>query len=230
VFTIVYDSLKSNTQEFIKESKEIHGDTYIYSATTYSGCYSKVVITCYKHGNFEQVPYSHKQGRGCPVCSESKGEREIRMFLEKQSIEYISQQTFDDCKNVFALPFDFYLPKYNMCIEYDGEQHYRPMGFARGKKGFERTKRNDQIKNGYCDEQGIQLFRIRFDENIKEILKQNIIKILTEDKQLIVVRSNKELKPTLQHLYDKEGIVAFSYTTLEEEDFEGGTSDYTVEL
>lgn len=165
-----HNKLMSNTDDFIEESKEIHGDLYVYSATTYSGCYEKVVITCRKHGDFEQRADSHKQGRGCPICNNSKGERDIRIFLEEHNINYETQKKFENCKNIFALPFDFYLTDYNVCIEYDGEQHFRPMGFSGGKSGFERVRVNDKIKNNFCNENEIKLIRIKFTENVLDIL------------------------------------------------------------
>ncbi|MHA1815314.1 MAG: hypothetical protein ACTSX1_04860 [Candidatus Heimdallarchaeaceae archaeon] len=170
----VYDNLKSNTSDFIRDSKKVHGNIYSYSATTYSGCYSKVIITCLKHGNFKQKPYSHKQGKGCPICNNSKGEKEVRLILEKCDIKYIPQKTFDDCKNVFLLSFDFYLPDYNLCIEYDGEQHFRPMGFSGGEKSYKRIVKNDNIKNEYCKVNNIELLRIKFNENVIDKLKQTI--------------------------------------------------------
>lgn len=167
----VYKNLESNTENFIQDSKLAHGETYIYSATSYSGCYNKLTITCKKHGDFQQKAYSHKQGRGCPKCSESKGEKEISKWLNLNNIIFIRQKKFDECKNIFPLPFDFFLPEFNICIEFDGEQHFRPLGFSGGKEGLNRTQKNDKIKNEYCKNNNINLIRIRFDENIIEELK-----------------------------------------------------------
>lgn len=67
------------------------------------------------------------------------------------------------------LPFDFYLPKYNLCIEYDGEQHFSPttiggISIEQGQLNFERLQINDQIKTQYCKDKGIQLLRIPYTE------------------------------------------------------------------
>lgn len=56
-----------------------------------------MVITCLKHGDFKQRPYSHKQGQGCPVCNNSKGERDVRLFLEKHNIVVESYTTLEEC-------------------------------------------------------------------------------------------------------------------------------------
>ena len=52
--------------------------------------------------------------------------------------------------NVSYLSFDIYLPKYNVAIEYDGEQHFYPCDLFGGDIGFARTKERDRIKDDYC--------------------------------------------------------------------------------
>lgn len=119
-------------------------------------------------------------GKGCPQCNESKGERQTRQWLEKHNIKYEYQKPFDDCKDIKALPFDFYLPEYNICIEYDGEQHFRPVKFD-GKddkiaiEQFERTKYHDVIKTKYCKDNDICLLRIPYFKNIEEELEKFFI-------------------------------------------------------
>ncbi len=63
----------------------------------------------------------------CGCQNISHGEFYIKTILEENNIKFEPQYKFDNCKNKFKLPFDFYLPDYNMCIEYDGLQHYRPI-------------------------------------------------------------------------------------------------------
>ena len=45
------------------------------------------------------------------------------------NIEFKKEKKFKDCKDKYQLPFDFYLPQYNLCIEFDGEQHFNPSSF-----------------------------------------------------------------------------------------------------
>ena len=119
---------------------------------------------------------------GCPVCKKSKGEMKISNYLVKNKISAIAQYTFDDCRNIKPLPFDFYIPKYNICIEYQGIQHYNPTNFQDRKdvnlsnKMFERVKINDSIKKEYCKQNGIKLIEIPYWEfnNIENILKNKI--------------------------------------------------------
>ena len=56
------------TDQFIKKSRKIHGRKYNYSKSNYIGNQDKVIIICKKHGEFEQIPYNHWYGCGCPKC------------------------------------------------------------------------------------------------------------------------------------------------------------------
>ncbi len=165
---------KLTTEEFIKKSIEIHGNKYDYSITEYISSSKKIKIICPKHGIFEQRPNNHISKKyGCPYCNESHGEKEIMLYLEQKKIKYERQKTFIECKNKRKLPFDFYLPEYNICIEFDGEQHFREHKIW-GNDKLIKTKINDKIKNEYCLNNNIRLIRIKFDENINE--KLNLIK------------------------------------------------------
>lgn len=109
-------------------------------------------------------------GKGCPKCNESRGEKEIYKWLYNHHISYIRQKTFDDCRDQRPLPFDFYLPDYNICIEYDGEQHFRPVELFGGEEGFNKRMYHDEIKNQYCSNNKIHLLRIPYYSNIEEEL------------------------------------------------------------
>ena len=60
---------KSNTEEFIKKAKKVHGDKYDYSKVNYIGSKIEVTIICPEHGEFWQTPANHKKGHGCPMCA-----------------------------------------------------------------------------------------------------------------------------------------------------------------
>ena len=169
---------KKTNNQFIEESNRIHDFLFDYTKTIYKTDREKVKITCKLHGDFTQLPNSHLRGRGCPSCSESKGEKSIAKFLNKFKINFDRQKKFKDCKNIHELPFDFYIPSLRMIIEFDGKQHYEPMDFFGGEKAFERLKLNDKIKNDYCEDNYINLIRIKYTniENIENILKKYILK------------------------------------------------------
>ena len=155
---------RKTTEQFIKEANEIHDNKYIYNKTDYIRNQHKVIISCPVHGDFDQIPLSHLQGAGCPYCNESKGEKSISKYLDKKDISYYRQHKFHDCKNIFQLPFDFYLSKYRVAIEFDGKQHFEPIEHFGGLESYNRLKTNDKIKNDYCEDNFIELIRIRYDQ------------------------------------------------------------------
>lgn len=162
--------LFKTTDDFILEAKKIHGDKYDYSKINYINSYNKLDILCKIHNIFKQSGNDHLQGKGCPICKESKGEKKIREYLIKNNIKYIQEYKFKDCKNVQSLPFDFYLPDYNVCIEYDGIQHFKPINRFGGENGYFKLKFNDNIKTHYCFNMNIKLIRIKYTEDIYSTL------------------------------------------------------------
>lgn len=169
--------LKKTTKQFIREANEIHNFRYDYSKVEYVNNQTKVIIFCSIHGDFEQVSSSHLSGAGCPHCSESRGEKKISKFLDLNEIEYVRQKKFDGCVGIrYKLPFDFYLPKYRTAIEFDGKQHYEPMEYFGGLEAYNRLKVNDKIKSDYCEDNYIELIRIRYDQldRVFDILKESL--------------------------------------------------------
>ena len=156
------------TKDFINQSINIHGKRYDYSNVKYINATDKIKIICLEHGEFKQTPNSHLTGKGCPSCKDSKGERNIRNILIKKNIKFIQQKKFNECKNIKELPFDFYLPDHNTCIEYHGEQHYKAVKHFGGLEKFEKQKNNDAVKINFCIIQKINLIII---SNINEIEK-----------------------------------------------------------
>lgn len=106
-------------------------------------------------------------------CKESAREREIRNILEFNKINFVQEKKFNDCKDTLPLPFDFYLPDYNLCIEFDGQHHYENVF---GEKHYEMTKQHDKIKNQYCKDNNINLLRIPYwdGNNIEDIISKQL--------------------------------------------------------
>jgi len=106
------------------------------------------------------------------LCKESKGEKQIRLYLESKKINFTPQYRFDDCKNIRPLPFDFYLPDYNCCIEYQGEQHFVNKKMFGGDNRLKYIQNNDKIKKDYCFINNIKILTISYKEyrQIKRIL------------------------------------------------------------
>jgi protein-arginine kinase activator protein McsA len=153
-------------EEIIKDFKKIHLNKYDYSKVNYKNNTTKVEIICSEHGSFWQEPYNHKNGHGCPKCSESKGERKVREFLESNNIKYSQEiKLFENYR------FDFYLEDLNTVLEYDGKQHFEPVKYFGGLEGFLKTQERDKIKTEYCLKNNIRIIRIGYFEEVREVLK-----------------------------------------------------------
>jgi very-short-patch-repair endonuclease len=167
--------------EKIDIANKTHDNKYDYSLLPNEfKTMSKVNIICPEHGEFKQCWSNHIHGKdGCPSCKSSKGENSIRIFLNEHKIYFIHQKSFDNCRNDRTgrmLVFDFYIPSYNLCIEYDGAQHTKPVEFFGGIKEYNDIKYKDEIKNKYCKDNNINLLRISYKnrKNIENILKINL--------------------------------------------------------
>jgi very-short-patch-repair endonuclease len=150
---------KIDYKYFIETSNIIHNNIYNYSKSIIKDAKTKTTIICRKHGEFKQSPNSHMQGQGCPKCRLSKGESKILNWLLTNKINHVCQYKFT---NLIKYSFDFYLPKHNMCIEYDGEYHYNEYDRTGGKEGLLKVKKRDQIKNLFCLKNNITLIRIPY--------------------------------------------------------------------
>lgn len=161
-----------NTDKFIERAKKIHGEKYIYSSVNYINSRIKVKIICSKHGIFEQTPNHHLKGSGCPVCLESQGEKKISLFLDFYKISYEREKSFKECKYKNPLFYDFYIKDLNICIEFDGLQHFIPVEYFGGEETFKKIKECDSIKTEFCNNYGVKLLRISYKEekNINLIL------------------------------------------------------------
>lgn len=146
---------------------------------SYKNSHSHILVKHLKcEKEWKVSPSNLKRGFGCPYCKESKGEKEISRILDKYNIEYIPQYIFNDCFYINPLKFDFYLPKYNLCIEYQGQQHYKPISLFGGEEGYKNTVIRDKIKEKYCIENKIPLLKIKYTnyKNIEKILLNYIRK------------------------------------------------------
>lgn len=155
---------------FVEQARLVHGDIYDYYEDSFTNSVSKTKIHCKKHGDFWQCAEAHIRLKcGCPICKESHGEKAIRVLLEKYNIAYQREKKFDGCKLKFHLRFDFYIPSLNLCIEYDGWQHYRAGSYYASEKDFENIQIRDKIKNDYCKNNNIGLIRL---SDLKTIEKE----------------------------------------------------------
>lgn len=174
------DKYRKPKEVFIDEMAIINPDMDIVG--DYVNDSTKIDYICKRCGKTHSAtPNNLLGGSGCPTCFASKGEKRIERWLENNNIDYLPQKTFDDCQYKSELRFDFYIPKNNVLIEYDGEQHFHPVdwGFhdkCRMEKNFKEIQERDAIKNKYCKDNNIKLLRIPYTEfdNIEKILLEKL--------------------------------------------------------
>ena len=114
----------------------------------------------------------------CGCALQSSGERYISSVLESLNCTFEGQYSFSDCKYKQELRFDFAVFDNNKLlylIEYDGKQHFEPIDWFGGIKGFNETKIRDGIKTQYCQEHNIPLLRFSYTLSNNEI-KEKIYK------------------------------------------------------
>lgn len=168
---------RKTREEFALQATSIHGPLYGYDAVIYVDALTPVKIWCDNHGYFRQSPDRHLQRAGCPKCGAyiSRGERRVSAILDDCGIDYVPRWRHEECRSIRPLPFDFFLPKFNALIEYDGQQHFTPATWwgsceVKAMMNFKELQVRDRIKTEWARKRGIPLLRIRFDDDLDAVL------------------------------------------------------------
>lgn len=171
------------TEEFSKEVDEL-SDGEFSLMTEYINNRTHVIIRHIECGKeYPVIPKDFLRGNRCPYCKQSKGEKMVQRILDREGIDYEIQKSFDDLQNNYKkLPFDFFLPSYNLLIEYDGIQHFKEVQYFGGAKKLKAQKRRDAMKNAYAKCNNINLLRIPYTYS-KEEAAETIISYLQTVKQ-----------------------------------------------
>lgn len=114
-----------DTDTFIAELRERYGES-LTLVSEYLDARTNIAIRCNNCGFIRQVKPNAILASGyCPKCSKSasKGEKFIKKFLEQANIEFYPQKYFPEWE-IGIHYFDFYIPKFNLVLEFHGRQHY----------------------------------------------------------------------------------------------------------
>lgn len=198
---------------------------YEYSIVgEYNGCENYTTLKHINCGNnFQLIARDfYRRKQRCPICypTQSNGEIEVLEFLKNTGYKINSEKKFQDCKNIYSLPFDFAV--YNnegtlIClIEYDGSQHFTPTGFGSKDEekileNFRNIQRNDRIKNQYCIDNDISLLRIPYWEleNVDLILLDFFNNLSFEcNAQIINYNTNSSLKWLVTNKWNQDTYLA----------------------
>lgn len=163
--------LKSH-DTFLNQIKAINPNLNILGR--YDGSHVRIEVECLNCGNI-WTPFAGSlvSGFGCPRCASSKGEKKIKTFLESYNITFTPQKTFKGLVGVGGklLSYDFYLPDFNLLIEYQGQFHDGTVPFqTEGELLIQ--KEHDKRKATYAQLNHIKLLEIWYwDYNkVEEIL------------------------------------------------------------
>ena len=154
---------KKTKEEFVLLAQEIHKNIdgtpkYIYDDSVYISTDDYIYVLCPEHGVFRTTPYKHiKRKQGCPICKQSKLEDELYHYFRENKIYFLTQKNFEWLYYSHRLRLDFYLPQYNIAIECQGIQHFKPIDFFGGQDGYDYIIERDNIKRKLCEENGVKL-------------------------------------------------------------------------
>lgn len=116
----------------------------------------------------------------CPYCNIIKGENKIMQYFVNNDIIFERCKTYENLLGVKGgkLSYDFYLPEYNLLIEFQGEQHEHPVEHFGGEEQFKIQLEHDKRKMNYAFNHNIELLEIwYYDFNNIESILNNKLKI-----------------------------------------------------
>lgn len=169
------DEKRKTKEQFIKELSKIN--PYVEIVGDYVSTHDKIVCEC-KICKYiwNGTPSKLLNGQGCPACNESVGERNIKIFLDSKNIKFIRNYKYDNLLGIGGglLSYDFYLPYFNLLIEFQGKQHEHPIDFFGGEKQFKIQQEHDERKTNYAKTYNINLLEIWYYDidNVENIIKK----------------------------------------------------------
>ncbi|MDO4200689.1 MAG: hypothetical protein Q4D25_00980 [Bacteroidales bacterium] len=175
-------------EEFERRANMIHHNKYSYELAIYKNEKSKVWVKCPEHGFFEISPEQHMAGFGCPICAFTRGEQAVFNYLTEHNIQFDYQYEFAST-DIFStntkFRVDFWLEKLNTIIEYNGEQHYKPVSIFGGEERYSIQQERDESLRIFCRQNKITLIEIPFWDycNIDKILQKELNNIHIKKKR-----------------------------------------------
>ena len=114
--------------------------------------------------------------------------------MNDSELTFKQEFVINTCRDILPLPFDFWIKKYNVLVEIDGQQHEHPVQFGNMTKEesiitFNLLKKHDKIKTNYCLQYSIPLLRLSYKEFEDNTYKEKFL-------QFIKPFENNELKWT----------------------------------
>lgn len=170
-------------EEVMRRIYKSHGDRYEYPPFEYINDRQVINIICKQHGSFNQVITNHMKGHGCRDCARvnpSKGEIEMREFLQKYVELNHSNRSILDKK----AELDIFVPKLKTAIEFNGI-YFHSDKFQESNYHLNKTQQ--------CQEKGIKLVHIFDDEWIKskDKVKSLLLEAIGKTENIISIENCK---------------------------------------
>lgn len=186
-----HDKQAKSNEQFLEEL--FNANPMLLPLEPYYNDHTKIKIKCLVHDYVWSVAPNKilRKHTGCPKCNMYNNEQKIAKFFEQMNYHIMPQKRYKDCKDKYTLPFDIYVKELNLLIEYQGEQHYKPVcrGSMTNEEALEQlqiTQYHDKIKFDYCNDNNIPLICIPYWEqnNIEDF-------IITECKKYNIYITNQ---------------------------------------
>lgn len=159
-----FESVRSNTDEFVRKAKDVHGDKYTYENAEYRLCSEKVSVTCPKHGDFLVTPSNHLLGHGCKYCFSMPTVSSHEFVLR----ERYPQAEFSN-RNLIGKELDLLFAESGLGIEVNGRFWHSEYNGKSKDYHLEKTER--------CLEKGMTLLHFWEDE---VVFKQPIVESMID--------------------------------------------------
>lgn len=155
-------------------------------------------ILSFLNNEFRDCENEFRVKNGFPKIGEGnlkwKSENELFMLLKsKFSQEKVEQQASPIWLNNQHL--DIYFPEWNIAVEYQGLQHYKPIDFFGGQEAFDKNIERDERKRTLCQENKCNLIYVRKGYDIKEVINE-VRKIIKLSNKIII--NNYSIKKVTQ--------------------------------
>ena len=182
--------IKNNLEEYQKfqdKYKQLEKDRLSSISNNEQTYYSKELIRKELKRKLKNIRNKERKKEKLRVLKQkgSNSEYIIAKYLKNKYIDFIQEAQFTDLINPKTgehLRFDFYIPERNICIEYDGKQHFSYVPEIHGDcpkkaaKMIKSQKYRDSLKDQYCKERAIRLIRLNYKDYYK--LEKSLDKLL----------------------------------------------------
>lgn len=171
-------SARRSTFEELYEIYDKHDMILLMQPYSHHNQPLKYICKHHPEAGIQYMAPSNAVKQHCPLCSINKGESKIMEVLDSMDVQYVLHKTFEDLfgANNGKLSYDFYVPSYNLLIEFQGEQHEHPVDFFGGDAQFEKQKEHDLRKKEYAQQNNYNFLEIWYYDfkNIPSIISENL--------------------------------------------------------